>query len=206
MPDRVQEWIELVGGPVAAGGRLIVALCAMLVLMAVALNFATANRGQTKEGKRTPVATGTMLAFFAAFTYVLSRKIGMLDVGEQTKTVLVVVGSILAILGCAVNVLGRRNLGLNWANHVKVYEDHTLVTTGVFGFVRHPLYASLMWLGAGAAMVYLNWLGLVLLLAVFVPAMTFRARQEEALLSHAFPDYDAYKKRVGMFLPRWPKK
>ena len=70
-----------------------------------------------------------------------------------------------------------------------------VVSTGVYGLVRHPMYlgASLMFVGGplllGSAWGLLVGLGLVLLLIV-------RIRGEEKLLARELEGYDAYRGRV----------
>ena len=105
----------------------------------------------------------------------------------------------LIVLGCGVNIAGRLNLGRNWANQVTIYEDQRLVTGVVYRLVRHPLYASLIWMFYGASLVYANVAAALANTLVFVPFMIYRARQEEKLLLKEFKDYAAYRARVGMF-------
>ena len=112
------------------------------------------------------------------------------------------------MFGCAVNILGRVQLGGNWANQATIYQKQKLVTAGVYGWVRHPLYASLIWMFFGASVVYANWFAFVLNSAIFVPFMVYRAGLEEAMLAAEFPDYGDYRRRVGMFFwkPAQPLK
>lgn len=182
----------------------IVVLCVAAVLAAVAWNFLRARfSGQVAERQRSPVATGTMLLFTFGVYWLISRRIGVLPRPEPAIDIPVVcLGLVLMVVGCAVNLLGRRRLGRNWANQVTVYADQTLVTGGVFGVVRHPLYASLIWMFYGACLIYLNYAALLATTLVFVPAMYYRAKQEEKLLAAQFPEYEAYRRRIGMFVPR----
>jgi len=184
----------------------IVVLCVATVLAAVGWNFLRARlSGQVAERQRSPVATGTMLLFTFGIYWLISRQIGVLPrSGPAIDIPVVCLGLALMVVGCAVNLLGRVRLGRNWANQVTVYEDQTLVTGGVFGVVRHPLYASLIWMFYGASLVYLNYAAVLATTLVFVPAMYYRARQEERLLEGEFSEYAAYRRRVGMFFPRMP--
>jgi len=184
----------------------VVVLCTAAVLAAVAWNFLRARfSGQVAEQQRSPVATGTMLLFTFGVYWLLSRHIGDLPrPGLAVDIPLVSLGLVLMVMGCAVNLLGRLRLGRNWANQVTVYEDQTLVTGGVFGVVRHPLYASLIWMFYGAGLIYLNYAALLATTFVFVPAMYYRAKQEETLLAAQFTEYEAYRRKVGMFFPKIP--
>jgi len=72
--------------------------------------------------------------------------------------------------------------------------------------VRHPLYASLIWMFLGGALIYANVAALVLTLGVFVPMMYVRARKEDALLREAFgTTFEAYERSTGMLFPRPPR-
>jgi hypothetical protein len=68
--------------------------------------------------------------------------------------------------------------------------------------VRHPLYASLLWLSAGWTLCWLSpasGVALLLLLAL----LRAKASSEEARLIRIHPGYEAYRNRVPAFLPRW---
>jgi protein-S-isoprenylcysteine O-methyltransferase Ste14 len=189
---------------IVLAARLAVPVCATIVLTAVAANFAlAAGEGDVKQRKRSPVVTGSMLGFLALVYVFIHHHLGEFNAASRAvAAAMSAVGAVLVIAGCAVNLLGRLNLGGNWANQVTVYEDHTLVRSGVFGIVRHPLYASLIWMFAGAGLVYRNWAALAATALIFVPAMYFRAAQEERLLSRQFPAYREYQNDVGMLVPR----
>jgi protein-S-isoprenylcysteine O-methyltransferase Ste14 len=106
-------------------------------------------------------------------------------------------------VGTAFNVWGRVHLGANWADHVRIYTDQTLVTGGPYRFVRHPLYASLVWMFYGASLAYLNPLAALETTLIFLPGMWYRSNLEEAALLERFGDaYRAYRARTGRFLPR----
>jgi protein-S-isoprenylcysteine O-methyltransferase Ste14 len=111
-------------------------------------------------------------------------------------------GSILVIAGCYVNVMGRFQLKDNWANQVVIYYNHTHVTNGVYHFVRHPLYASIIWMLIGGSLIYSDYASLISVLFVFVPMMYYRAKQEEKLLTDEFSGYSKYKLNTGMFFPK----
>jgi protein-S-isoprenylcysteine O-methyltransferase Ste14 len=181
--------------------RAIIGLCVSAVVMAVVLNFALAKT-QAKKEHRTLVATASMTLFFVIFAMVLRNGIGEITVTGLGRLALEVVGCALVIVGTLINIKGRFDLKANWGDHIRIYEDHTLITRGVYRFIRHPLYSGLFFMGYGAAIVYANWLGVVLMTVVFVPMMIYRARQEEVALGEVFKDYKDYIQKTGMFLPK----
>jgi len=77
-----------------------------------------------------------------------------------------------------------------------------LVTSGAYRWIRHPMYASLLLLGAGAFLKAVT-LPSVTLGACLVAALIMTARADEAETAARFgPSYEAYRARTGMFFPR----
>ena len=78
---------------------------------------------------------------------------------------------------------------------VEVQENQKVIDTGLYGVVRHPMYAAtlLMFLSMGFV------LGApisFLILLLYVPVIALRIRNEEIVLTAGLPGYAAYKKRV----------
>jgi protein-S-isoprenylcysteine O-methyltransferase Ste14 len=113
-------------------------------------------------------------------------------------------------LPLAVELVGDALLGLSWLLLFRSFTDntfgsalvrvqtergHRVVSTGVYGWVRHPMYlgATLMFVGGplvtGAASALVVGLALVGLLAV-------RSLDEEALLTRELLGYEEYRRRV----------
>jgi len=181
--------------------RWIVTLCTVAVLTAVFVNFQLKQKSRAVRAERKSVVeTGSMLAFFAGFYLLVRFRIGVQAIPGAYYP-LAVAGLLLVVVGAAVNIMGRLALGRNWGNQVIIYEDHTLVTGGVYRLVRHPLYASLIWMFLGAALVFQNWAALLATVLLFIPGMFHRATQEEKALGAQFPDYESYRNRTGMLFP-----
>jgi len=182
---------------------LVISLCVTAVFAAVLINFLSCRQSQEKGIKRerkSVVATGTMTLFFLLYYVVIRVRLGEVEIHPAGLRVgMVVTGLVVLVFGCAVNILGRFRLGGNWANQATIYQEQKLVTAGVFGWVRHPLYASLIWMFFGASLVYANVVACLLNALVFWPFMTYRAGLEEAMLAREFSEYDDYKRRVGRF-------
>lgn len=184
---------------------LTIALSAAAVLSAVAMNFILAQLrpGEVRRVSKSPVATLSMLGFFFGFYLLVHYRVLALEIQPGTaRSILIVIGTLMVVTGAVVNIMGRFKLGRNWANQVTVYESQQLVDSGVFALVRHPLYASLLWMFTGAGLVYLNLAALAATYLVFLPMVYYRARQEEAMLLDDLPGYRDYMQRVGMFWPR----
>lgn len=108
-------------------------------------------------------------------------------------TALIVAGALWAVAGAA--WLGR---GLTALPHPK--EGGTLIDTGPFAFVRHPMYCGAIWAAVGCALCAQSLLTLAYaaLLTVFFDV---KASREERWLSAAFSGYAAYQARVRKLMP-----
>ena len=93
-------------------------------------------------------------------------------------------------------VLGPRFSGL-----VAIQPGHTLVTSGVYGAIRHPSYLGLLVNSLGWGLAFRSGVG-VLLAALFIPLLLARIHAEERLLRTQFGDeYNAYCARTSRLIP-----
>jgi protein-S-isoprenylcysteine O-methyltransferase Ste14 len=96
----------------------------------------------------------------------------------------------------------HKDLGRNWSVTLEVREQHTLVTNGVYGRVRHPMYSA-FWLWAVAqALLLPNWIAGPAGLVGFGTLFFLRVGREEALMVETFGDeYRRYMARTARILP-----
>lgn len=190
--------------------NIVVSLCVFALILAVLVDFMEfQKRGEVKKEKKSIVETGTMFLFFFLFYVFIRFNIGHINFEFNAVSALLnIFGLCIVIVGCLVNISGRFRLGKNWSNQIKIYKDHSFVSNGVYSVVRHPLYASIIWMFIAASVVFINYLSLLSTILIFIPAMYYRARQEEVMLEKEFTDYKQYKKGVGMFFPKikWNNK
>jgi protein-S-isoprenylcysteine O-methyltransferase Ste14 len=93
-------------------------------------------------------------------------------------------------------VLGRRFSGL-----VAIQPGHTLVTSGIYGVIRHPSYLGLLVMTLGWGLAFRSWVG-VLLTVLMLPPLLARIHAEERLLRTQFgAEYDAYCARTARLIP-----
>ena len=115
----------------------------------------------------------------------------------------------LSYLGIAVDVVclwlfyrTHHDLGQNWSVSLDLRERHTLVTTGVYGVVRHPMYSG-FWLMALAQLLFLpNWIAGPAGLIGFGILFFGRVGREEEMMISAFGDeYRSYMRRTSRVIP-----
>jgi protein-S-isoprenylcysteine O-methyltransferase Ste14 len=95
------------------------------------------------------------------------------------------------------------DLGVNWSPTLEVRHGHTLVETGIYARIRHPMYAAI-WIAAVAQPLLVhNWLAGGLVLPAFAAMWFLRVPREEALMVAQFGDaYAAYCRRTGRIIPK----
>ena len=137
---------------------------------------------------------GLLMAYIPAYTDRIEFWTLDGDAVRWLGVVLFAVGGALRIW--PVFVLGHRFSGL-----VAIQPGHTLVTSGVYGVIRHPSYLGLLVNSLGWALAFRSGVG-VLLTALVIPPLVARMRAEEALLRTQFGgEYDAYCRRTSRLIP-----
>jgi protein-S-isoprenylcysteine O-methyltransferase Ste14 len=89
----------------------------------------------------------------------------------------------------------RENAYLSPAVRIQGDRGQTVVSTGPYRYVRHPMYATAALFLAGVSLLLGSWYGLLVALLLVV-GVAFRAVQEERVLRAELPGYDAYMARV----------
>jgi len=79
-------------------------------------------------------------------------------------------------------------------------DDGQLIQTGVYGFIRHPIYCGVFALALGWALVVCGPLT-VLYAVLLLLFLDVKSRREERWLSAKFPAYADYQKRVRKLIP-----
>jgi protein-S-isoprenylcysteine O-methyltransferase Ste14 len=108
------------------------------------------------------------------------------------------VGLLLIAGGCG--LAGTFSLGRNLTPFPKPSANARLVRTGIYGFIRHPLYTAVFCGSAGWALAWQSWPALLATLALG-PLFDRKARREEFWLRQQFPEYSDYEQQVRRFIP-----
>jgi len=76
-----------------------------------------------------------------------------------------------------------------------------LVTTGVYHYIRHPFYSSLLFLGWGIFFKHINWIGLILAGMNTIFLVVTAKREESENIAYFGEEYRQYINRTKMFIP-----
>ena len=116
----------------------------------------------------------------------------------------IVVGIVLIAGGIVLAVRGVVDLGGALTPLPMPRDDAELVVTGVYAFVRHPIYGGLVLAAFGWAIVQASIVA-VALAAALAAFFRVKSAREEAWLEQRFPTYDAYRARTRRLIP-WPSR
>jgi len=111
-----------------------------------------------------------------------------------------VLGTAMLAAGLGFSVWARRHLGRNWSTQVEVKEDHTLIRTGPYRYVRHPIYTGILLAFLGTALTIAEWRGVLALVCVTL-SFVIKSRQEEARMRETFPEYAQYQRETKALMP-----
>lgn len=97
----------------------------------------------------------------------------------------------------------HQELGKYWSPDLVLQEDHQLVTTGVYRWVRHPMYSALSVFMVGISLLSAH---LVIILPHFLTLLSILSRidKEEKMMENSFgAEYLQYEKRTGRLIPKF---
>jgi protein-S-isoprenylcysteine O-methyltransferase Ste14 len=113
---------------------------------------------------------------------------------SSVPTTVTVVGDILVAVGLGVAMLVVAQNGYAAAN-ITIESGQTLVSTGLYGLVRHPMYSGSVIMMVGVPLALDSYWGLVFVIPALV-ALALRIRDEEELLQQQLSGYREYEQQV----------
>ena len=110
-------------------------------------------------------------------------------------------GVVLFAVGGALRIWPVFVLGYRFSGLVAIQSGHSLVTSGVYGVIRHPSYLGLLVNSLGWVLAFRSVIG-ILLTAFTIPPLLARIRAEETLLKSQFGDqYEIYRSHTSRLIP-----
>ncbi|WP_337043834.1 methyltransferase family protein [Emticicia sp. 17c] len=112
-----------------------------------------------------------------------------------------IVAFLLALLGLITACWARYLLGRNWSLSVQKKQDHELIRSGPYKWVRHPIYTGLLLLFTGTALLVGDYRG-ILAVVIMVVAFWLKLRKEEQVMAELFGEqYEAYRQQTKALIP-----
>jgi protein-S-isoprenylcysteine O-methyltransferase Ste14 len=121
-------------------------------------------------------------------------------VSPSVQVGLIAISGILGTIGLVLIGKGLLDLGRSLTPLPYPRKDGELVTTGVYGIVRHPLYGGIILTAFGWVLFTLSWPHFLGLLAI-AWLLDRKATLEERWLEQKYPDYGEYRSRAKKLIP-----
>ena len=113
----------------------------------------------------------------------------------QVNFIFSLLGFLLIIISSIFMLIAIKDLGSNLSPFPKPIVNGNLITSGIYRFIRHPMYYSLILISFGFFITKLSiyYLGLTLSLALIIK---FKINLEEKYLNKKFKNYSLYTDKV----------
>ena len=111
-------------------------------------------------------------------------------------------GLVLIVIGVVIRWSAVRTLDKYFTVDVTILDDHKLIRSGLFKYVRHPSYLGLLISVLGLGVTMVNWLSTIVMLVPHVVVILLRINEEERALEERFgDDYRAYRHETKRLIP-----
>jgi len=113
------------------------------------------------------------------------------------------IGIVLFMNAIMVLYFSHAHLGKNWSPVLGIQKEHTLVMSGIYKYIRHPMYAAhLLWAIAQILILH-NWIAGYSFIVVMIPHYLMRVGKEEQMMVEQFGgEYEDYMKTTGRIFPK----
>lgn len=142
---------------------------------------------------------GIAWLFSCNYSYWFTNPFG---ISQLISWILLVVSIYYAAAGSV--LLIRRGKPGKYRNDEALYQfekTSELVDTGLYKYIRHPLYGSLVFLALGIMLKHITWSGVVVALVTTIFFYLTALRDEKECTAHFGSEYTQYMKRSAMFVP-----
>jgi protein-S-isoprenylcysteine O-methyltransferase Ste14 len=172
-----------------------------LCWIAFSLAFVNARKqaaGQKKVARAPASKWGiflVMVGFALVWTYIR-------PVGFEKSRLSLIASMLLGPPSVALAWAAARHLGKQWRYEAALTEDHELIQTGPYRWVRHPIYLSMLGMLLATGSAWSWWPMFVAGAIAFLVGTEIRVRAEDRLLAERFQDsFIAYRSRVRAYIP-----
>jgi len=146
-----------------------------------------------------PISVLFMLALFALY---FIEPLGSEWLHASLPWQLRLFGVFLSLSGILMLVLTHRALGIHWSTTLQFKESHSLIATGPYSLIRHPMYISLSIIFVGLAIVSSFWPLWILTLLMIIFFFRIVKREEDMMIDEFGDEYVSYIEKTGRYLPR----
>jgi protein-S-isoprenylcysteine O-methyltransferase Ste14 len=194
--ESVLRWL----GAIAGLGTLAYAIYNMLRAQSRPTGQQTGAAQKVLRSRYLTIAT----LLFVLLAYILWKPLPF-QLPWLVRLILSLLGEGIFFLSLGLYLWGLLTLGVNFNASsgfgVRLHQAHQLKTRGPYIYIRHPMYVGVILAFWGGLLLNRTWTMLVF--AVIMLGLIYRAHKEEEALTQAFgEEWEAYKRRVPGWIPR----
>lgn len=122
---------------------------------------------------------------------------------QNNRLVITIVGYILFLSGFFVSVVALKQLGPAWTAMAfyRIKANQKLITKGIYKYIRHPIYLSIILQAVGYELIVNSWLFLIFAIVLFL-TISFHINKEEKMLTEYWKDkYVKYSLKTKRLVP-----
>lgn len=195
-------------------GIVVLSLVYISFVLTLAEWFRALRKGQAvsllpeRQGRKWPLWVQALMILFGILLCVPLFYYGwvpLFPIPALPARILDVLGLAIYLIGLLFTLWARQTLarfwGISTSTNVKLLDDHQLIQTGPYAFVRHPMYFGWWVAMLGLTMIYPVWAVFLLFLFSLI-SFVGRAHREETALAERFGNaWTGYKKKTKFIIP-----
>jgi len=132
----------------------------------------------------------------------LSPLLNYFLIGKFSSVGIEIIGIGFGIMGMVIRCVAFYTLGQFFTRTLQKTENHTLITNGIYNYIRHPGYLSDILIFLGVATVLSNWIPVLFVILTYPVVYAYRIKTEEKMLIGIFKEeYSLYQKRTRKIIP-----
>ena len=181
---------------------LVVPICWIIFILDWSVSSLFVKKSLTKQGPGWIIWRVAVALFVILFIRLnKSGALSFFRFSFQSLFSFVIPGSVLTVLGLFGAIWARINLGRNWSGYVTYKEGQTLVTTGPYRYVRHPIYTSMILMFIGTILYYGSLIISVIFVILAINFILRTGKEEEIMIKLFGERYKEYMKRTKRLIP-----
>lgn len=114
-------------------------------------------------------------------------------------------GYLFVLVGFWMSIIALKSLGENWSGmgYYRIKKGQKLVTTGIYHFVRHPIYTAAILESIGFELIVNSWLVMLVLIIGYWITSRHVIKEEKLLQLKFGKEFENYKVRTGCLFPKF---
>ena len=142
--------------------------------------------------------------FYLVYGSYLALVIGaaLAIITERFQLPLTIAGFGVILVSIVINLLARQELARNWSPLAGTSAEQSLIKSGIYAHIRHPIYTSGILLSLGLALITSKLWGLALFILALIAFVVRINEEERALLAKFEGEYQEYMQKTGALLPK----